>query len=307
MARTGITYDEVAAAADGLVGNGEQPTIQAIRTVLGTGSPNTIHRHLTTWKQAASPAEQRKAPELPAELQTSIVREIEKQAASARSEIEHKFVEAQSTANDLAAIGEELENKNADLEELNQGLSNQVQQLTALSSERLIELNKTEIELKSERENSEKTRLQLAQALNKNETLESQIILLNNKVNELQIKTDEVTKDKIKAEQQAAVLEARLESEKSISNDLKLRLTTTETDLKELRTETKAELQKTNQVLIKALNDAAELEKQLELAQRDNVSVMTENNNLENKIELLNADILDLNKKLTEFTAKSDN
>ena len=176
-----------------------------------------------------------------------------------------------------------------------------------MSSERLIELNKTEIELKSERENSEKTRLQLAQALNKNETLESQIILLNNKVNELQIKTDEVTKDKIKAEQQAAVLEARLESEKSISNDLKLRLTTTETDLKELRTETKAELQKTNQVLIKALNDAAELEKQLELTQKDNVSVMTENNNLENKIELLNADILDLNKKLAEFTAKSDN
>lgn len=307
MARTGITYDEVAAAADGLVGNGEQPTIQAIRAVLGTGSPNTIHRHLTAWKQAASPAEQRKAPELPAELQTSIVREIEKQAASARSEIEHKFIEAQSTANDLAAIGEELENKNADLEELNQDLSNQVQQLTALSNERLVELNKTEIELKSERENSEKTRLQLAQSLNKNETLESQIILLNNKVNELQIKTEEVTKDKIKSEQQAAVLEAKLESEKSISDDLKSRLAITENELKELRTETKAELQKTNQVLIKALNDAAELEKQLELAHRDNVSVMTENNEMENKIQLLSAEILDLNKKLTEFAAKSDN
>ena len=88
--------------------------------------------------------------------------------------------------------------------------------------------------------------------------------MLNNKVNELQIKTEEVTKDKIKSEQQAAVLEAKLESEKSISNDLKSRLAITETELKELRTETKAELQKTNQVLIKALNDAAELEKQLE-------------------------------------------
>lgn len=307
MARTGITYDEVAAAADGLVSNGEQPTINAIRAALGTGSPNTIHRHLTAWKQAASPTEQRKAPELPAELQASIVREIERQAAGARAEIEHKFLEAQSTANDLAAIGEELENKNAELEESSQSLSNHVQKLTALSEERLSELNKTEIELKSERDNSEKTRLQLAQSLNKNETLESQILLLNNKVNELQIKTEEVTKDKIKSEQQAAVLEAKLESEKSISNDLKSRLAITETELKELRTETKAELQKTNQVLIKALNDAAELEKQLELAQRDNVSVMTENNNLENKIELLNADILDLNKKLTEFTAKSDN
>ena len=131
--------------------------------------------------------------------------------------------------------------------------------------------------------------------------------MLNNKVNELQIKTEEVTKDKIKSEQQAAVLEAKLESEKSISDDLKSRLAITENELKELRTETKAELQKTNQVLIKALNDAAELEKQLELAHRDNVSVMTENNEMENKIQLLSAEILDLNKKLTEFAAKSDN
>ena len=60
-------------------------------------------------------------------------------------------------------------------------------------------------------------------------------------------------------------------------------------------------------MLIKALNDAAELEKQLELAHRDNVSVMTENNEMENKIQLLSAEILDLNKKLTEFAAKSDN
>ena len=244
MARTGITYDEVAAAADGLVSNGEQPTINAIRAVLGTGSPNTIHRHLTAWKQAASPTEQRKAPELPAELQASIVREMERQAAGARAEIEHKFLEAQSTANDLAAIGEDLENKNAELEESNQSLSNHVQKLTALSEERLSELNKTEIELKSERDNSEKTRLQLAQSLNKNETLESQILLLNNKINELQSKTEELTKDKIRSEQQAAVLEAKLESEKSISGDLKSRLAIIESELKELRTETKSELHK---------------------------------------------------------------
>ena len=57
MARPGITYEQVAATADALVGRGEKPTIQAIRDALGTGSPNTIHRHLTAWRSAQSPAE----------------------------------------------------------------------------------------------------------------------------------------------------------------------------------------------------------------------------------------------------------
>ena len=47
------------------------------------------------------------------------------------------------------------------------------------------------------------------------------------------------TTNKIKAEQQAAVLEAKLESEKSISDDLKLRLSTTETASKQFKTETR--------------------------------------------------------------------
>jgi len=42
MARAGVTFEQVAAAADALVGDGQQPTIRAIRERLGTGSPNTI-------------------------------------------------------------------------------------------------------------------------------------------------------------------------------------------------------------------------------------------------------------------------
>ena len=45
MARQGITFEQVAAAADALAGEGQQPTIRAVREKLGdTGSPNTIHK-----------------------------------------------------------------------------------------------------------------------------------------------------------------------------------------------------------------------------------------------------------------------
>jgi hypothetical protein len=40
MARIGITYEQVSAAADAIIGEGSQPTIDAVRKRIGTGSPN---------------------------------------------------------------------------------------------------------------------------------------------------------------------------------------------------------------------------------------------------------------------------
>lgn len=50
MAR-GITETDVHTAADELVAVGERPTVERIRAHLGTGSPNTVTRHLDTWWQ----------------------------------------------------------------------------------------------------------------------------------------------------------------------------------------------------------------------------------------------------------------
>ena len=49
MARTGVTEEQVHAAADALTLRGERPTIERVRAELGTGSPNTLIRHLDTW------------------------------------------------------------------------------------------------------------------------------------------------------------------------------------------------------------------------------------------------------------------
>ena len=75
MARPGISYENVQHAADQLVANGDKPTIQAVRAALGTGSPNTIHKHLQQWRAAQAPAE-RKAVRLPDELAAALSEEI---------------------------------------------------------------------------------------------------------------------------------------------------------------------------------------------------------------------------------------
>jgi chromosome segregation ATPase len=45
----GITQSDVFAAADTLLAAGERPTVERIRTTLGSGSPNTVVRHLDAW------------------------------------------------------------------------------------------------------------------------------------------------------------------------------------------------------------------------------------------------------------------
>lgn len=49
MARSGVTQEDVNAAADQLLQAGERPTIERVRTALGTGSPNTLIRLLDVW------------------------------------------------------------------------------------------------------------------------------------------------------------------------------------------------------------------------------------------------------------------
>jgi hypothetical protein len=49
MARTGVTQDQVFAAAETLVRAGERPSIERVRALLGTGSPNTVLKLLDQW------------------------------------------------------------------------------------------------------------------------------------------------------------------------------------------------------------------------------------------------------------------
>lgn len=51
MARIGIDYDTVKQAAIKLLSQGDAPSVQKIRDLLGTGSNTTIAEHLKTWRE----------------------------------------------------------------------------------------------------------------------------------------------------------------------------------------------------------------------------------------------------------------
>jgi hypothetical protein len=67
--RTGITQEQVNAAADALIAAGDKPTVEKIRAQLGTGSPNTVTRMLDSWRGGLAQRMQDllKLPGVPAE------------------------------------------------------------------------------------------------------------------------------------------------------------------------------------------------------------------------------------------------
>lgn len=117
MARPGITYKQVADAAQALADAGNNPTIGAVREALGgTGSPNTIHKHLAAWKEGSAQPVARTA-EFPARLIQALQDELSKATMLAREQVQVELLAAQSEAIELARAGEVIE---ANLDELNE-------------------------------------------------------------------------------------------------------------------------------------------------------------------------------------------
>lgn len=212
MARPGVSFEQVAAIADALVGEGQQPTIRAVRERLGDkGSPNTIHRHLAAWREAR-PVAAAAAPELPQALTTAIATEIERAAAAARGEIEGRLVQAQAEAADLAAAGETMESELDELREQVAGLTGERDTLAGKAEQQAVDLIHAQQRIEREQHAAESARVELAKfqlkAEGMAETIKSQVA----EIERLRAALDVEAKARVAAEQQAAVLAARLEA-----------------------------------------------------------------------------------------------
>jgi len=212
MARPGITYEQVVEACAQIIAINEKPTIKSVTNVLGTGSPNTVLRHLNTWRDE-QPAIKPKAIDLPLALKIAIIKEIEHQAAESRAEIEQNLIQSQEEAKELSLVGEALEIERDRLQEENNAFSDDAKKSSALAEERKTEIDKLVIALKNERDASELARLKLAQELNKTE-------LLNNRTNDLLSDVSTLKSDlkqsaelKTQAEKELAVIKAKYQSE----------------------------------------------------------------------------------------------
>ncbi len=212
MSRVGVTYDQVAAVADGLIAEDIAPTNKKVRERLGTGSSGTIQRHLATWRSVCPPLAA-SVTELPVSIVYAISQEILRTKSEARAEIECRLVIIQAEATDLAEMCETLE---AGLDERSAELTKltlQINTLVVKIQEQTVEIDRLTREIERERFTADHARTEVAQTrINLNIQAEKLSELSATIDNQKSVITAEST-GKITAEKNEAVIGAKFEAE----------------------------------------------------------------------------------------------
>lgn len=132
MARAGVTYHDVAKAADQLNQQGKMPTVDGVREVLGTGSKSTIAPLLKEWKAKQAGGVDAQQTGLPSELLASVKglyegmqhqadERIETIQSQAKQEIDEAKREALAAQKSNAGLQSDLIKHQASIEQLEQG------------------------------------------------------------------------------------------------------------------------------------------------------------------------------------------
>ena len=218
MARGGVTYSDIANAADTIKNKGQNPTVDRVLYHLGTGSKSTIGPHLKAWKEAN--LEHNEISDLPTNLITA-VRELHQRLQSeadtqlenanqkiAIQKVQHSE-EIEKLSKEITALTKlmkELQQNEVSLvkenKDLNKDLEKTNLRITHLetkkdSDEQLIEelrksRDKMHHQLKLAHEQQEHYQLKIAEerAIERNENqaikanLSDQISVLNRQINE---------------------------------------------------------------------------------------------------------------------------
>ncbi|WP_148716834.1 DNA-binding protein [Chitinolyticbacter meiyuanensis] len=106
MARTGLSFEQVEAAAKRVQARGERITLRSVRAELGEGSLTTIQRHLADFQGSGKRQTANKvdaALELPEKIVEAILGEIEAARSAAIEELQTELADLQADRDSLAA------------------------------------------------------------------------------------------------------------------------------------------------------------------------------------------------------------
>lgn len=211
MAREGISYGQVVSAIEELVGSGKQATINGIRQVLGTGSPNTIHKHMVEWRNLQQNRTVACAA-LPEAVTTVIARELDRVAAQAKAEIEDQLSLAKNEALELATAGEALEVEIQTLKASIAATTTERDAVSAIAAERQKEIINLSELVKREQKEAESARLDLGKmqlkvdlSINENTQLSAEVAILRGNY-------EKARQEYVESERDRAVFQAHLES-----------------------------------------------------------------------------------------------
>jgi colicin import membrane protein len=223
MGRVGITYDQVAAAADAIAADGGSATLKAVRERLGTGGMSTIHKHLATWL-ANRPKQVAPVVELPGAIARELNSWVVQAATAARAESEESALQAQAAAAELARAGEVLEAERDELQEQIAELTTERDKAQATAAAHAAEIERLAKEVERERDLAGKAQIEAAQAKNRVESQTQLISELKETASKLNTTVASETDRRIKAEKDAAVLLAERDAARKEAEEERTRI-----------------------------------------------------------------------------------
>ncbi len=151
MARIGVTYSDIAKAAETIKSHGQEPTVDRVREYLGTGSKSTIAPHLKQWRN--SNTDLKNNDELPDDLLKVVkslydriqnaadfkINQVTESFKSEKETLSHKLNDTKNHIAQLLSQQNKLEQKLKNTEGENKSLSNSADSLKQ-------SLDKTEFE-----------------------------------------------------------------------------------------------------------------------------------------------------------------
>ena len=209
MAReASITQEQVNAIANAMQADGAKPTARGIRDHLGIGSMATVLKYLQVWQ-----GEQRRPPDAPATLPSALQRSLmdfaAHEVATAKAELHAELVATQQANRDLIA---ESERQMAALEQHAVAIDIAQAEKSALAG-RLSQIESDLVAARNdamtERIAAEVARTELATARYRLEA----VTQLKSDLDRLHSQFEQERQARVAAEQNAAVLAAKLEAE----------------------------------------------------------------------------------------------
>ena len=248
-----VTQDRVYAAAEAIEAAGGRASVRTVRDHLGGGSPNQITPLLAAWR-AKRPVVAAGEIQLDPRIGQLIAEQVRVAAGEAARRADERASEAEDTLSlcqaectdlgeSLATTVTELETVRAQREQLSGTITELREDLARTRSEALAEIDAAHAKSEREREAAEAARQGLARAELRLEALPR----LESDIEQLRSALTEAQAGRVKAEQTAAVGQARLEaserraeSAEGEKGDYKARLETTLTSLEKTGAEAKA-------------------------------------------------------------------
>ncbi|UZE94528.1 DNA-binding protein [Alkalimarinus alittae] len=287
MARGGVTYTDIANAAETIKNAGKNPTVDRVLSHLGTGSKSTIGPHLKNWKLQHT--EVRESNDLPLDI-LNVVRELHQRL---QLQADDKVQQTEQRIADLSAERDEevkaLENQIASLK---QALNDTTEQRDALAAENkklLKALNEADLNA-VKLESKVKSDAQLISELttSKNEGIH-QIKLMHEQQEHYQLKmAEERTRERAESHAIKTQLNTQITEQSRQLAAADERYKDTRNEYKELLS-VKAETDKTLQTLqceyAKQETQITEISAQLEQSKNENQLLQSEGSKL-NKLSI---------------------